>query len=353
MNLSQTVVVTGGCGFVGLNTIRVLLAQPSISTIRIVDNMTNADRWSLESVLDTAGRTTSVHANAWLVEVDGRNCFIELLIADIRDFDIARKITVGARAIVHLAAQAGVQQSLERPQDDADQNIVGTLNYLEAARTNGVARTIVASSLGVVGDSEPPQTEDSLVRPLSPYTAGKAAIEAYCSAYYHSFGLCTAAMRFANVYGPYAWRKGSVIATFLKRALVGHSLVVDGDGEQTRDFVYAPDLARVITSAAVGTDHAELWGHPLNVATGSQTKIREIASDIQRELAQRGIDVGLEHGPARSADVRLSSPSVSRLRHIMPNIRMRPLAEGLPETIDWFLASRAPIQNLASKYRCN
>lgn len=340
MTVSETVVITGGCGFVGLNAIRALLAQPTISTIRIVDNMTNADRSGLQGVLNTAGRIASSRPDMWSVEFADRTCYVELVVADIRDFETALKTTKEAQAIVLLAAQTGVQQSLERPRDDVDQNIVGTVNYLEAARLNGVARVIVASSLGVVGDSAPPQTEESLVRPLSPYTAGKAAIEAYCSAYRNSYGLCATALRFANVYGPFAWRKGSVVAAFLKRAFARGSLVVDGDGEQSRDFVYAADLARVIVAAVLGAVGADLWGNPLNVATGMQTKISALASAIQHELAQRGINVRIEHGPARQADVRLSSPSIARLTSILPEVRMRPLSEGLPETIDWFLASR-------------
>jgi len=340
------VVVTGGCGFVGLNLVRRLARAGGIE-VRIVDNLSTGSQGNLEAVLaEDEAVTVRQDGNAgWVTESAEGSGRIALHVADVRDAGLARGICEGADAVVNLAAQTGVQISLEHPEADITQNVLGAFHYLEACRHAGVKRFIQASSAAAAGDAPPPQREDAPYRPISPYGAGKSAAEAYCSAYWKSFGVETLPLRFANLYGPFAWQKGSVVAAFCKRGLSGQALIVEGDGRQTRDFVFAGDLVEVILGAlTVSSEAADgLFGQPLNVATGVQTRICDLADAVRAQMQHAGRDIAITQGPAREGDVRISAPDTTRLRHFFQDVAMRPLEDGLPQTIEWFLGSWAPI----------
>lgn len=340
------VLVTGGCGFVGLNIVRRLFLL-GVEEIRLVDNLSNSTPQSLASALGLRDERGDGRSNyQWTMETPAGKRQLSLTVADIRDASVADTVCADVQAVVHLAAQTGVQASLTDPAGDAQQNVVGTINYLEACRRREVPLFLAASSLAVAGDAPSPQVESRAARPLSPYAAGKAALESYCAAYWKSFGVRAVPFRFANLYGPFAWRKGSVVAAFCKRALAGKPLVVEGDGRQTRDFVYAQDVAEVVASIIGGNGvdpGGELVGQPINLATGVQTSILDLAQAIQKEFAAAGSDVAVEYGPARAADVRESAPDVARRRTLLPNIRFHTTAEKLPETIRWFMDNRASI----------
>ena len=331
------VVVTGGCGFVGLNLLRELLSR-NLDEIRVVDNLSNSAVDSLVGVLRSAGEVQGGDSGPWSVETSAGRTGVSLTVSDVRDGTVAESACAGADAAIHLAAQTGVLISIEQPQEDVSQNVIGTMNYLEACRRQGVERFIAASSMAVVGDAEPPLSEDLPFRPLSPYAASKAAIEGYIRAYWRSFGLKGLALRFSNVYGPFAWRKGSVVAAFCKRGLSGEALLVDGDGGQSRDFIFSEDLAGVIAEAALGDlseDNAP-FGEAVNVATGTQTPIIKLAEATRACLADNGIQTTLSHGPARDVDVRQSIADTERLRRLFPKMSLRQLDVGLPLTVRWF-----------------
>jgi UDP-glucose 4-epimerase len=307
------VVVTGGAGFVGLNLVSLLLEQRNWE-VRIVDNFSNSTPERLSRV------------------VDGQAHVIQ---ADIRDAQATAAAVKGADAIVNLAAQTGIPSSLEDPRGDLEQNVIGTFNYLEAARCAGVRNFVQASSAAVLGNAQPPQTEDKPSRPRSPYGASKAAVEGYCMAYAASFGLNCTVLRFSNVYGPLSWSKGSVVAAFAKRALAGKPLVVNGGGTQTRDFLYVRDLAQVLAMAVDGR-LANAGGAPINVATGVQTSIGTLADAVAAHFSKTKRRCEIEPGPSREGDVAVSAPSIDRLRGLLPDLELRGLAQGLPETLDWF-----------------
>jgi UDP-glucose 4-epimerase len=307
------VVVTGGAGFVGLNLVSFLLAQWNWE-VRIVDNFSSSTPERLAHVVGERA---------------------QVIKADIRDPQAAVAAVAGADAVVNLAAQTGIPSSLEDPRGDLEHNVIGTFNYLEAARRAGVRNFVQASSAAVLGNAQPPQSEDKPSRPRSPYGASKAASEGYCLAYAASFGLNCTVLRFSNVYGPLSWSKGSVVAAFAKRALAGKPLVVNGGGTQTRDFLYVGDLAQVLAEAVDG-QLAGAGGAPINVATGVQTSIATLADAVVAHFVKSRRPCGIERGPSREGDVAVSAPSVDRLRALLPDLKMRGLAQGLPETLDWF-----------------
>src|SRR5829696_7233277 len=160
---------------------------------------------------------------------------VELVVGDILDDGLALRAAEGADVIVHFAANTGVMPSIENPRADCMSNVVGTLNYLVAARHNGARRFVFASSGGTtIGEAAPPIHEEMVPHPVSPYGASKLAGEGYCSAYYGTFGIDTVALRFGNVYGPLSGHKNSVVARFIKRASGAEVLEIYGDGTQAR-----------------------------------------------------------------------------------------------------------------------
>ena len=156
-------------------------------------------------------------------------------------------------------------------------NVIGTFNMLEAARQNNVKKFIFASSGATIGEVEPPIHEEKVPRPVSPYGASKLAGEAYCSAYYLSFGIKTVSLRFANVYGPLSKHKNSVVAKFLKQAFSGETLEIYGDGSQTRDFIYIDDLIQAIILSV----KSDVGGEVFQIATFKETTVDEIAKKIK------------------------------------------------------------------------
>ena len=176
----RTVLVTGGCGFIGTNLVKYLADRGY--RIKILDNL-------------SAGKEENLRR---LQSQDPRLSTVDLIIGDIRNRDEVSQAVKDVDAVVHLAAHTSVVESLENPKKDWDINVNGTLNLLEACRQNGVPRFILASSNAVVGEQSPPVDELKIPRPLSPYGASKLAGEALCSTYYHSFGLETVSLRFAN-----------------------------------------------------------------------------------------------------------------------------------------------------------
>jgi UDP-glucose 4-epimerase len=253
----------------------------------------------------------------------------------------------GADVVVHLAANTGVQPSIANPLRDCQTNVIGILNCLEAARHGGVRRFVFASSGAPIGLCEPPITETSAPRPASPYGASKLAGEAYCCAYTSSFGLPTVALRFSNVYGPYAWRKGSVVAKFIKTAMAGGELVVNGDGSQTRDFIFVDDLTDAIMVAATreGVD-----GELFQVSTGIETSISGLLELLRPKLLAIGVPaVRTRYGERISGDVLRNYADPSKARRMLGWSPRHALSDGLDRTVAWFKSAWKPGAGMAGR----
>src|ERR1700761_4783444 len=220
----KSYLVTGGCGFIGVNLIRQL--KETGAAVRVLDHLSLGKR---EDVAPLG---------------------VELQVGDIRDTKTVAKACEGIETVVHLAGHTRVLESLSDPALNFEINAAGTFNVLEASRRAGVQKVIFASTGGaILGEQVQPVHEGMLPRPISPYGASKLAGEAYCSAFFGSYGLNTVALRFSNVYGPYSYHKGSVVAAFFRNLRQKEPIVIYGDGEQTRDFVYVGDLVKAILLA--------------------------------------------------------------------------------------------------------
>ena len=214
-------------------------------------------------------------------------------------------------------------------------NVLGTFNYLEAARHGGVQRFVFASSGAAVGEVEPPLHEELAPHPVSPYGASKLAGEGYCSAYFRTFGIETVALRFGNVYGPLSGHKNSVVARFIKRAVEGEVLEIYGDGTQTRDFIYVDDLIRAVRlSATAGRTGGEVF----QIATSAETTVQELTDRLLPALTAAGIDgIEVRKTAARRGEVRRNYADTSKAKRMLGWRAEVGLDDGLRRTVDWFV----------------
>lgn len=309
MTEGRRVLVTGGAGFIGVNLGRLLVAQGF--TTRCFDNFTTGHRADAEA----AG-------------------YEEIVEGDILNAEALAKAAEDCSYVVHLAAQAGVPTSVADPVHDCETNVRGTLHALMAARDAGAEGFVLASSSAPLGDITPPAHEGMVARPKSPYGASKLAGEAYCSAFAGSYGVPTIALRFTNVYGPYSYGKGSVVASFCRNAANGAPLVIYGDGSQTRDFIYVEDLARGIVSAMTSGAKGEVC----HLGSGTETTVKAVADAI---AARFGGGTSVNYHEERVGDVLHSSADLTHARELLSFKPEVGLEDGLDRTVAWFLESRA------------
>ncbi len=322
--------ITGGCGFIGTALIRSLKDEGGHG-IRVVDNLTVGDRDDLATASDFVEKSPE---DPGPVSPNGP---VELVVGDILDEDLALRAARGADAIVHLAANTGVLPSIEDPRGDCRKNVFGTLNYLEAARHNGVGRFVFASSGGtVIGEVEPPIHEEMAPHPVAPYGASKLAGEGYCSAYFQTFGVQSVALRFGNVYGPLSGHKNSVVARFIKRAAGGETLEIYGDGAQTRDYVFIGDLIRAIKLSATTSG---VGGETFQIATNAETTVRELTDRLLAALAEAGVkDVEVRNAEDLGRrGVSRNFADTSKAKRLLGWQAEMDLDEGLRRTVEWFM----------------
>lgn len=315
--------VTGGCGFIGRNLIGRLVHDAGLDIVAL-----DSEEVGSASELDAAMADRSAT----------RLSSARVVTADILDGAAVNSACRDRDVVVHLAANTGVAPSIDNPRTDCFVNVVGTLNCLEAARHGAATRFVFASSGAPLGVVEPPMHEEKAARPCSPYGASKLAGEGYCSAYWHSYGLETVALRFGNVYGPHSSHKSSVVARFIQQALAGEPLVINGDGAQSRDFIYVEDLVQAIRQAASVPGIA---GHLFQVATARETTVLELATILVEVLRDHGITgLSLRHGAERIGDVRRNYSDTSKARRLLRWEAQTTLREGLARTVAWFLDQR-------------
>jgi UDP-glucose 4-epimerase len=292
-------VVTGGAGFIGSNLVDALLARGD--EVTVVDNF-------------ASGKRENLSPDATLLEHDIREPF-----------------SAEADVVFHLAAQADVQTSMKQPGYDAEVNVVGTVNTLQAAPE---AQVVFASSGGAgYGECPRPATEEAPFLPLSPYGIAKKCGEEYLAGWNRIHGTSHVSLRFGNVFGERqdAGLEGGVVAIFLERMARGESTVIYGDGEQSRDFVYVGDVVDALL-AAVGRT-----GGPYNVGTGVATSVNELHAACRRVA---GVSEEPTHEPARLGDVIRSVLDPSRAGVDLAWRARVPLEDGLARTWAWTKEAR-------------
>lgn len=307
---NKTILITGGCGFVGVNLIKYLNHHGYI--VKVLDNLSTGKK---ENLLDAGCQLPSD----------------SVIIGDIRDQNAVNQALKGTDAVVHLAAHTRVVESLSKPYETWDINTKGTFNLLEACRLIGVKTFIFASSNAALGEQIPPFDETKVPKPLSPLGASKLACEALCSAYYHSFGVNTVSLRFSNCYGTYSKHKTSVIAKFIKRVIRNEPLVIYGDGKQTRDFVHVDDICQAIYLCL--TTAKPIYGEVFHIASGVETTINGLANMII-EISENNVQIIYE--PKRKGEIERNYSNIAKAKKILgfkPKIELK---DGLRDLWEWY-----------------
>ncbi len=319
--MKKTVLITGGAGFIGLNLVDYILKKKNYKII-VLDNLSSGNSGLLKKIVEDNGLIFNKK-----ISPDKNFLFVK---ADIRDKNLDN-IFEKTDFVVHLAAQTGVIPSIENPFKDAEINIIGTLNLLTLSVKHNIKKFIFSSSAAPLGEQIPPLNEGKVPSPLSPYGASKLAGEGYCKAFYGSFGLETVIFRFSNVYGIYSYHKGSVVAEFYKRIIKGKPIYVYGDGNQTRDFIFAKDLAKVIVETL---EKNNIGGEIFQLGTGVETSVNQLISYI-KDIMNYSLEI--EYKPERKGEIRRNYASIEKAKKILGFEPEYDLKMGLKLTYNWFL----------------
>ncbi|UCD79056.1 MAG: GDP-mannose 4,6-dehydratase [Desulfobacterales bacterium] len=319
--------ISGGCGFIGLSLIQRLIEKGG-NAIRVLDNLSVGTKTDLSGVCSFSECNISVES----LPIPNRDR-VQLVVCDIKDSIASLKCAEDMDIIVHLAANTGVESSVQNPRADMETNVLGLFNMLEAARLNRTSKFIFASSGAPVGEVEPPIHEEVVPHPVSPYGASKLAGEGYCSAYFRTFGLNTIVLRFGNVYGPGSLRKGSIVAKFVKQVLRGEACEIYGDGNQTRDFIYISDLVEAIIKSSACDCRGEIF----QIASSREHTVNEVAMALRKILAEHGHSMTINYGDRRVGDVLRNYSDTSKACAILGWQADYNLQKGLAETVVWFL----------------
>jgi UDP-glucose 4-epimerase len=306
MGAFMKVLVTGGAGFIGSHLVDRLIQEGH--EVVVVDNLSTGKRRNL----NRAARFFKLDIQSWRLERVFRNERPNL--------------------VMHLAAQMDVRKSVEDPIFDAQVNVLGTLNVLQQSIKHGVRKVVFSSSGGAIyGEQEIyPAPESHVTRPLSPYGISKLCGEQYLSYYQRVNGLQIVSLRYANVYGPRQDPEGEagVVAIFIQKLLNNEQAIVNGNGRQTRDFVYVEDVVEA-NLAAMGQDIQGTY----NVGTGEETSVNDLLRVLVRHTNSTCKEV---HGPAKGGEQARSVIDSGKLRQELSWESRTELSEGLKRTVDYF-----------------
>ncbi|MEX5595241.1 NAD-dependent epimerase/dehydratase family protein [Pseudomonas orientalis] len=303
-NADKWVLITGGAGFIGSHLVDALLAKGY--SVRVLDNLSTGKRSNLP--LD-----------------DPR---VRLVEGDVADAELLAQVVVGASAVVHLAAVASVQASVDDPVSTHQSNFIGTMNICEAMRKAGVKRVVYASSAAVYGNNGEGASidEETTKAPLTPYASDKLASEHYFDFYRREHGLEPVIFRFFNIFGPRqdpSSPYSGVISIFSERVQQGLPIAVFGDGEQTRDFMYVEDLVDVLVQAI---ELPTIPAGAINVGWNHATTLKQVLQALEQVVGTLPV---ITYGPARLGDIRHSRADNRRLLASFTLPEPTPLKVGL------------------------
>lgn len=306
--------VTGGAGFIGSNLCEAILTMGY--KVRCLDNLSIGKQQNIDLFID-----------------DPRYQFIK---GDIRDLDVCLEACRDITYVLHQAAWGSVPRSIENPILYEQNNIMGTLNMMEAARKMGVKRFVYASSSSVYGDHLTlPKKEGNEGKPLSPYALTKKTCEEYGKLYKTLYGLNTYGLRYFNVFGRRQDMDGAyaaVIPKFIKLIMMGKSPVINGDGRQSRDFTYIDNVIEANLKACLASE--DVGGECFNIAYGGREYLIDVYYDICKAIGKK---IDPIFGPERQGDIKDSNADIEKARTMLgydPNIDF---AGGLKLSIQWYL----------------
>lgn len=316
LSSERTFLVTGGAGFIGVNLCEALLRQGA--RVRCLDDLSTGKRAHVELLADNP-----------------RYEFVE---GDVKDYETCVAACQGVDYVLHEAAWGSVPRSLELPVFYCANNILGTVNMLEAARQSGVKKFVYASSSSVYGDEQQlPKQEGREGALLSPYALTKRCDEEWARQYWLHYGLATIGLRYFNVFGrrqdpngPYA----AVIPRFIQTLLRGERPTINGDGFQSRDFTYVENVVEANIKACFAPDEAS--GEAFNIAYGGREVLRDVYFAICRALE---IDVQPRYASERRGDIRHSFADIGKARKLLGYDPDYDFASGLEEAIEWYRAN--------------
>jgi len=314
------ILVTGGAGFIGSNLIARLLEDNN--HITCLDNFSTGKKENLKPFSD--------HPNFTLIE------------GDIRDLDTCRNAVKGISIVYHQAALGSVPRSIKSPEITTDVNISGFVNMLTAAKDEGVKRFVYAASSSTYGDNtELPKQEDKIGKPLSPYAITKYVNEMYADVFHRLYGIDCIGLRYFNVFGKRQDPNGAyaaVIPKFIAMFLQQKSPVINGDGEQSRDFTYIENVIQANLLAA-STDKPEALNKVYNVACGNCISLNHLTKVIQKQLSAfdpRVAEISVKHGPERQGDIKHSLASIDKAISLLDYQPEYQVENGLKEAIEWY-----------------
>lgn len=310
---NKKVLITGGAGFIGSNLAEELAED---NEVVILDDLSTGRMENIRGLLE----------NNNVMFIKGSITDLNLLQRCFRDVDY----------VFHQAAIPGVPASIDDPAASNIVNVNGTLNMLIAARDNGVRKIVFASSCAVYGDAAvPPVAETTILAPKSPYAVTKLTGEYYCNVFREIYNIPTVPLRYFNVYGPRqdpGSEYAAVIPKFITKALAGESLVIYGDGLQTRDFVFVKDVVRANIMAAESGETGVF-----NIGSGEAVTVNELATVI---INLTGKSLELVHTEPREGDIKHSQASIEKAIRIGYKPEYG-LEEGLKETIEWDVLNKS------------
>ena len=302
--------VTGGAGFIGSHLVEALVKRGE--GVRVLDNFLTGKRENIAAFLED----------------------IDLIEGDIRDLETCKHAVEGVDFVLHQAALPSVPRSVEDPILTNEINIRGTLNLLLASRDAGVKKFVFASSSSVYGDDTVlPKKEGMEGTPLSPYAVTKLVGEKYCQVFSRVFDLPTVSLRYFNIFGPRQdplSQYAAVVPLFITKMIKGESPIINGDGEQSRDFTY---VANVVEANMLAIKASEISGDVINLACGEKTTVNQLFESIRQILHK---DVSPIHEDPRPGDIRHSFADVTKAKKLLKYEPKISLGEGLEETILWY-----------------
>lgn len=314
---SKSILVTGGCGFIGSNIVEKLL-NTNVKFIRVLDNLSTGHKKNIDFLLNKYNN-------------------LEFMYGSITDLDTCRKAVKDIDIICHQAAIGSVPRSIDDPQISHDNNVNGFFNIINAARENNIKRIVYASSSSVYGDEMTlPKVEEKTGNLLSPYATTKGINELYSSIFTRTYNMEIIGLRYFNVFGPRQDPNGAyaaVIPKFINNLINNKDIKVNGDGSFSRDFTYIDNVVQANIRCML-TDNFKLFGNVLNIGAGGRFTIKHLAETLVENIETQGEII---YGEERVGDIPHSNASIEKAQKEINYSGLISFEEGLKRTLDWFI----------------